>query len=152
MGQVSKYHKYIPEHILCFTISHRIHVRTYVRTNLPTTRTNKSKTTCFLNGAQSFLLEKTPFQKGAKTTVQINPFMPSGFFYFNSLDRFISYIKGVWLVFFLLFSCFVEISELNANSVDPDQTPRSAASHLSLRCLPMSHLWGAWLIWVKKQR
>ena len=31
-----------------------------------------------------------------------------------------------------LLSCFVEISELNANSVDPDQTPRSAASDLDL--------------------
>ena len=25
----------------------------------------------------------------------LNPFMPSGFFYFNSLDRFIFYIRGV---------------------------------------------------------
>ena len=64
--------------------------------------------------------------------------MPSGFFYFNSLDWFISYIRGVWLVF-LLLSCFVEISELNANSVDPDQTPRPVASDLGLQCLPVSH-------------
>ena len=35
---------------------------------------------------------------------------------------------------------FIEILELNANSVDPDQTPRSAASDLGLRCLPMSLL------------
>ena len=32
----------------------------------------------------------------------------------------------------LLLSCFVEISELNANSVDPDQMPHSAASDLGL--------------------
>ena len=31
--------------------------------------------------------------------------------------------------------------ELNANSVDPDQTPRSAASDLGLYCLPM-YLYG----------
>ena len=31
--------------------------------------------------------------------------------------------------------------ELNANSVDPDQTPRSAASYLGLYCLPM-YLYG----------
>ena len=68
--------------------------------------------------------------------------MPSGFFYFNSLTRFISYIRGVWLVF-LLISCFVEVCELNANSVDPDQTPRSAASDLGLHCLSMSFLWDA---------
>ena len=32
---------------------------------------------------------------------------------------------------------------VNANSVNPDQTPRSAASDLGLRCLAMSHLWDA---------
>ena len=36
---------------------------------------------------------------------------------------------------------------INANSVDPDQTPRSAASDLGLHCLPMSHLWDAWHKW-----
>ena len=35
-----------------------------------------------------------------------------------------------------------EIPVLNANNVDPDQTPRSAASDLGLLCLPMSHLSG----------
>ena len=34
---------------------------------------------------------------------------------------------------------------LNANSVDPDQTPRSAASDLGLHCLPMSLLRDAML-------
>ena len=29
---------------------------------------------------------------------------------------------------------------LNANSVDPDQTPRSAASNQGLHCLPISFL------------
>ena len=32
---------------------------------------------------------------------------------------------------------------LKANRVDPDQTPRSAASDLDLYCLPMSLLWDA---------
>ena len=32
---------------------------------------------------------------------------------------------------------------VNANSVDPDQTPRSAASDLGLHCLPVSDLWHA---------
>ena len=44
---------------------------------------------------------------------------------------------------FLLLSCFVEISELNANGVDPYQTSRSAASDLALQCFPMSPLWDA---------
>ena len=33
--------------------------------------------------------------------------------------------------------------------MDPDQTPRSAASDLGLRCLPMSLIWDARLKWVK---
>ena len=33
------------------------------------------------------------------------------------------------------------IPELNANSVDPDQMPHSAASDLGLHCLPVSHSW-----------
>ena len=53
-----------------------------------------------------------------------------------SLDRFISKRRGVWLV--LLLSYFLEISELKANSVVPDQTPRSAASDQELHCLSMS--------------
>ena len=35
-----------------------------------------------------------------------------------------------------------------ANSEDPDQTPRSAASDLGLHCLPGSQKWDAMLIWV----
>ena len=57
-----------------------------------------------------------------------------------------SYIKGVWLVF--IISCFVEISEFNAVSVDIDQTPRSAASDLGLHCLTVALLRGARLKWV----
>ena len=37
---------------------------------------------------------------------------------------------------------FIEIPKLNANSVDPDQTPRSAAPDLGLHCLQMFFLWG----------
>ena len=55
-------------------------------------------------------------------------------------------IKGVSCLF--LLSCFVEISELNAKSIDSDQTPLSGASDLGLHCLPASLLWEARLIWV----
>ena len=65
----------------------------------------------------------------------LNPFKPSGLFYLNSLDRYISCIR-VSGYFFLLLSCFVEISEFNSHSVDPDQTPRSVASDPDLHCLP----------------
>ena len=37
----------------------------------------------------------------------------------------------------------------NANSVDPDQTPRSVASDMSLLCLHMSLLWDARLKCIK---
>ena len=36
-----------------------------------------------------------------------------------------------------------------ANRIAPDGTPRSAASHLGLFCLPMSHKKDTRLVWVK---
>ena len=39
--------------------------------------------------------------------------------------------------------------ELFANSGNPDQTPRSAASDLGLHCLPVTILGITWLQWVK---
>ena len=42
---------------------------------------------------------------------------------------------------FLLLPYVMIISVLNANSVDPDQTPRSAASDRDLHYLRMSILW-----------
>ena len=45
----------------------------------------------------------------------------------------------------------IEISVFNANSVEPDQTPHSAAPDLVLHCLPMSLLWDARHTWVKVQ-
>ena len=77
-----------------------------------------------------------------------NPFMPSGIFYLLSLDRFFLY-KGC-LVTFYYYNTFLEISELNANSEDPYQTPLSVASDLGLHCLPMSLIWDARHTWVKK--
>ena len=41
-----------------------------------------------------------------------------------------------------MLSCFVEISIINANRVDPDQTPRSVASDLGLHCFLMSLFMG----------
>ena len=39
---------------------------------------------------------------------------------------------------------------MSANSVDPDQMPRSAVSDLDLHCLPRSQERDARLIWVNK--
>ena len=54
---------------------------------------------------------------------------------------------GVLCTFSFLF--YFEYLFLLAITEDPDQTPRSAASDLSLHCLPMSQKWDARLIWVK---
>ena len=64
-----------------------------------------------------------------------NPFIPNGLVYSNTLEQSISNRRGVWLV--LLLPCFIEISVLNANSVNSDQMPHSVASDLGLHCLPM---------------
>ena len=73
--------------------------------------------------------------------------MPSGLFYLNPLDWFISTLEVVWL--FVYCDCFIEIPFQNANSVDTDQTPRSAASYKGLHCLPMPLLWDTRHKWVK---
>ena len=41
------------------------------------------------------------------------------------------------------------MTKLFANSGDPDQMPRSAASDLGLHCLPITLLWVSRLQWVK---
>ena len=73
--------------------------------------------------------------------------MPNGLFYINSLDRSISNIRGVWLI--SIITIFDRNSCIKC-SVNPDQTPRSAASDLGLHCLPMSLKWDAGHKWVDK--
>ena len=92
---------------------------------------------CYIHGNLSHMNHF--YYKSLSTMYSLfNPFMPCGLFYLKSLDRSISFIRDVWLV--LSSSCFVEISELNSNKVNPDQMPRSVASDLGLHCLPMSLL------------
>ena len=45
-----------------------------------------------------------------------------------------------------IFVSHFSMKFLFANKIDPDGTPRSAALHLGLYCLPMSHKRGARLI------
>ena len=59
--------------------------------------------------------------------------MPSGLFYRYTLNQSISNKKGVRLAF--IFPRFIQDPVHIANSEDPDQTPRSAASDLGLHCL-----------------
>ena len=58
-------------------------------------------------------------------TYAFNPFMLSGFFYLNSLDQSISSLRVSRQ--FLLLPCFIKMPVINANSVDANQMPRSAA-------------------------
>ena len=58
-----------------------------------------------------------------------------------------SQYKGCLVSF--IITIFIETPMFNVNSVDPDQTPLSAASDLDLHCLPMSLLWNARLKLVK---
>ena len=53
-----------------------------------------------------------------------------------TLDKFISYIRGVWRVFIIVM--FYRNILTKWKRVDPDQTPRFAASDLGLYCLSMS--------------
>ena len=67
--------------------------------------------------------------------------MQSGLSILNSLDGSIPKRMGVWLI--SIITMFYRIPVFDANSEDPDQTPRSAASDLGRHCLPMSLLWDA---------
>ena len=72
-----------------------------------------------------------------------NPHLPNILSHPYQLDESIFHLRDVWCIFFFF------IIFLWAKSVDPDQTPRSAASDLGLHCLPMSQKWDARRIWVK---
>ena len=51
------------------------------------------------------------------------------------------------MVYFIFIQILIE--NLQANTGNPDQMPRSVASGLHLHCSPMSHKWEAMPIWAK---
>ena len=55
-------------------------------------------------------------------------------------------LRGVGVIFIFLFHFSMKF--LCANRIAPDGTPHSAASHLGLCCLPMSHKRDTRLKWV----
>ena len=67
--------------------------------------------------------------------------MQCGIFYPNVLGGSIT--LTLCLVSFYYNHVFITIYLSNANSVDPDQTPRSATSDLGLYNLSLSILWDA---------
>ena len=62
--------------------------------------------------------------------------MLSGLFYLNSLSRSTFRRRGVWFLSVITMLFFLNRNVFNANNVDPDQMPRSAASGLLLHYLP----------------
>ena len=66
-----------------------------------------------------------------------NPYLTNGFSHHYHLDESIFTFRGVRSDFYFLSHFSMKF--LCANRIAPDGTPRSAASHLGLFCLPMSH-------------
>ena len=66
----------------------------------------------------------------------INPYLTNGFSHHYQLGESTFIFRGVKNYFFL---SHFSIKFLCANRTFPDGTPRSAASHLGLCCLLMSH-------------
>ena len=69
--------------------------------------------------------------------VQFNPYLTNGFSHHYQLDESTFILRGVRSDFYFLSDFLMKF--LCANRIAPDGTPRSAASHLGLCCLPMSH-------------
>ena len=67
-----------------------------------------------------------------------NPYLTNGFSHHYQLGESNSIVSGVRSSFFYFLSHF-SMKFLYTNRIVPDGTPRSAASHLGLFCLPMSH-------------
>ena len=69
--------------------------------------------------------------------VVINPYLTNGFSHHYQLDESTFIFRGVRSDLYFLSDFSMTFSL--ANIIAPDGTPRSAASHLVLFCLPMSH-------------
>ena len=75
--------------------------------------------------------------------------MTNGFSHPYHLDESIVSFRGIRSNFSFLLHFSIEI--MSANRIAPDGTPRFAASHLGLFCLPtcVPHKKGTRLIWLK---
>ena len=66
----------------------------------------------------------------------VSPYLINGFSHPYQLGEATFFFRGVRSDFYLLSHFSMKF--LCANKIAPDGTPRSAASHLGLYCLPMS--------------
>ena len=78
------------------------------------------------------------------------PLVPNGFYHPYHFDESISILRGIRSNFSIILHVLMRI--MSANRLAPDETPRYAASHLGLFCLPMSQKKDARLIWVNDYR
>ena len=69
--------------------------------------------------------------------IAFNPYLTNGFSRHYQLGESTFSFRGVRCDFYVL--SYFSMKFLCANRVAPDGTSRSAASHLGLICLPMSH-------------
>ena len=76
--------------------------------------------------------------------VTVNPYLTNGFSHHYQLGESTFIFMGVTSNFYFLSHFSMKF--LCANRIAPDKTPHSAASHLGLYCLPMSHKRDARLI------
>ena len=74
--------------------------------------------------------------------------MTNGLSNFYHLDELTFIVRVIKSNFSFLFHFSMKIMVHVANRIAPDGTPRFAASHLGLICLPMSHKKDARLLWV----
>ena len=79
---------------------------------------------------------------------EIIPYVTNGLSHPYHLDGSTFILRGIRSIF-VSFIFHFSIQFLQANRISPDGTPRFAASHLGLFCLPMSHKMDDRLIWVK---
>ena len=75
---------------------------------------------------------------------ELNPYMTNGLAHRYHLGESAVVFKGIRDDFVSLFHFSMKV--LQANRIAPDGTPHSAASHLGLYCLPMTHIKDARLI------
>ena len=83
------------------------------------------------------MTSKTVKANYAANLLLFNPYFDEWIFHHYQLNESTFIFRGVRCDFYFLFNFSMKF--LQANRIAPDGTPRSAASHLGLYCLPMSH-------------
>ena len=121
-----------------------IKARAIITARVPMCLVGDSNVAVTVVGVDSFV-QKTLMSARCK---YFNPLVTNGLSHPYHLDESIFKFRGVRSNFLFLFHFSMKI--MSTNRIAPDGTPRFAASHLGLFCLPMSQKQEARLIWVKK--